>query len=76
MFALDPIGKAPVQYVLNELNVYTSTRLVTTSNQTANFLLPGPGVINFVILAGFPSPNMEYLKLPFIPKRFTPSVGR
>ena len=33
-------------------------------------------MINFVILARLPSPSMEYLKLPFIPKRFTPSVGR
>lgn len=32
--------------------------------------------MNFAILAGFPSPSMEYLKLPLFPKRFTPSIGR
>lgn len=40
------------------------------------FFLPGPGTTTFVILPLLAAPNMEYLKLPFIPKRFTPSIGR
>ena len=61
--------------MLGELNVYFNDA-GNHKLPDKNVLLPGPGVTNFVILSGLPSPSMEYLKLPFIPNRFTPSVGR